>query len=191
MDETVKTKDLKVGKASESDALISAFCHTVTDFLSTSAIREVPILVAETLPSLLSCPDLLTAEQRSLNGDDYEKHQIFLCPNDHFSVLAVVWPAGIYSPIHDHQTWCTFGVLSGEIKETIYEALDDTAECREAFNVGVTHHVAGSISHMPFDSSNIHSMHNPGAMPAISIHIYGGNADKIGANVDKIYTLRT
>ncbi|NKB22072.1 MAG: hypothetical protein GKS01_16410 [Alphaproteobacteria bacterium] len=188
MHEVIDINDLKGAVSSEPAALIPAFCKTVGNLLATLPLEEVPAAIAEHLPVLLSCPDLLTPEQQSLSGDDYEKHEVFLCPHDEFSVLAVVWPAGIHSPIHDHQTWCTFGVLSGEIQETIYEAADGAPDCRDACASSSTHHVAGSVAHMPVNASNIHCMHNPGTTPAVSIHIYGGNAAKLGANVDKIYT---
>jgi predicted metal-dependent enzyme (double-stranded beta helix superfamily) len=191
MHEVIDISELRKSAANDPAALIPAFCKTVADILASLPLEEVPGKIAEQLPSLLSCPDLLTAKQRSLSGDDYEKHEIFLCPHDDFSVLAVIWPAGIHSPIHDHQTWCTFGVLEGEIQETIYRAADASPDCCEADAVSSTHHVAGSVAHMPVNASNIHCMHNLGTTPAISIHIYGGNSSKLGANVDKIYTVRT
>ncbi len=191
MHEVIDMNDLKGSVAKEPATLIPAFCKTVGNLLATLPLEDVPAAVAEHLPVLLSCPDLLTPEQQSLNGEDYEKHEVFLCPHDEFSVLAVVWPAGIHSPIHDHKTWCSFGVLTGEIQETIYESVDAGAECVEARAIDSTHHVAGSVTHMPVNAANIHCMHNPGATPAISIHVYGGNSSKLGANVDKIYTART
>jgi len=191
MNELIDIDDLKGAVANEPAALISAFCKTIADLLTTLPIEEVPGCIAEHLPSLLSCPDLLTPEQQSLNDEGYEKHEVFLCPHDDFSILAVIWPAGIHSPIHDHQTWCTFGVLAGEIQETIYEAINASSDCRDAVAVSSTHHIAGSVAHMPVNASNIHCMHNPGTTPSISIHIYGGNSTKLGANVDKIYTVRT
>ena len=191
MNNVVDISDFREAVDKGPAALIPAFCKIISDLLLTLPLEEVPAKIAENLPALLSCPDLLTPEQRSLSGAEYEKHEVFLCPHDHFSVLAVVWPAGIHSPIHDHQTWCTFGVLAGEIQETIYEAIDASPDCRDAGAVSSTHHIAGSVAHMPVNASNIHCMHNPGTTPSISIHIYGGNSTKLGANVDKIYTVRT
>jgi predicted metal-dependent enzyme (double-stranded beta helix superfamily) len=191
MHDLIDINDPKGAVANEPAALIPAFCKTISDLLTTLPIEEVPGRIAEHLPSLLSCPDLLTPKQQSLNGEGYEKHEVFLCPYDDFSVLAVIWPAGIHSPIHNHQTWCTFGVLAGEIQETIYEVIEDSPDCRDAGAVSSTHHIAGSVAHMSVNASNIHCMHNPGTNPAISIHIYGGNSTKLGANVDKIYTVRT
>ena len=190
MHEVIDINGHKGAVANDPATLIPAFCKTVSELLATLPLEEVPAQIAEHLPSLLSCSDLLTPEQQSPSGEDYEKHEVFLCPHDDFSVLAVVWPAGIHSPIHDHQTWCSFGVLTGEIQETIYSATDATPDCCEAGAVSSTHHIAGSVAHLPANASNIHCMHNPGTTPAISIHVYGGNSAKLGANVDKIYTVR-
>lgn len=189
MHEFSNLDELKGEFSNEAGALIPEFFKTVSNLISTFPLAEVPGRIAEYLPVLMACPDLLTPEQRSLKGLDYEKHEVFLCPNDDFSVLAVVWPSGIHSPIHDHKTWCTFGVLEGEIRETIYEETYE-ASCN-ACAVSITNHLVGSITHMTTDKSNIHCMHNPGANPAVTIHIYGGNSEKIGANVNKIYATHT
>ncbi len=189
MHELTDLDELKGKFSNEPGALIPEILKTVSDLISTFPLAEVPGRIAEYLPVLMACPDLLTPEQRSLKGLDYEKHEVFLCPNDNFSVLAVVWPAGIHSPIHDHKTWCTFGVLEGEIRETIYEEADSVS-C-DACVVSSTNHVLGSIAYMTIDASNIHCMHNPGSKPAVTVHIYGGNSKKLGANVNKIYTAHT
>ncbi|MAS81886.1 MAG: hypothetical protein CMF45_04290 [Legionellales bacterium] len=179
----------KSGRETESEIIIPEFLKTVSALISTFPLSEVPSLIADYLPALMACPDLLTPEQRSLNGREYQKHEIFLCPNDAFSVLSVVWPAGIYSPIHDHKTWCTFGVIEGEIREIIYEE-DKSASCN-AVAVSSVEHCAASTAHLTTNKSNIHCMHNPGSDPAVTIHVYGGNFKKIGANVNKIYATRS
>ncbi|MBO39169.1 MAG: hypothetical protein CMM75_08360 [Rhodospirillaceae bacterium] len=174
---------------SKFEVILPEFLKTVSALISTFPPADVPSLIAHYLPGLVGCPDLLTPEQRSLNGLDYQKHEVFLCPNDKFSVLAVVWPAGIYSPIHDHKTWCTFGVVEGEIRETIYE--ENKSENGDVTAVSSMDHRVGSIAHMSINESNIHCMHNPGTDPAVTIHVYGGNFKKIGANVNKIYATHT
>jgi len=189
MHELSGVEELEGKFGDEPGALIPKFVKIVSELISTFPLAEIPGQIAEYLPVLMACPDLLTLKQRSLSGLDYEKHEVFLCPHDDFSVLAVVWPAGIHTPIHDHQTWCTFGVLEGEIRETVYEEADGVG-C-DACAVSSTNHVVGSIAHMTTSASNIHCMHNPGAKPAVTIHIYGGNSEKLGANVNKIYTART
>ncbi|MBK18649.1 MAG: hypothetical protein CMM52_07415 [Rhodospirillaceae bacterium] len=187
----VDLEDHRKAAAVGPDAVIPAFCKTVGRLLADHPLTEVPERIAGYMPTLLSVPDLLKPEQKTLSGENYEKHEVFLCPHDEFSVLAVVWPAGIHSPIHDHLTWCTFGIFEGEIQETVYEAADVSADCCDAIAINRTHHVEGSVAHLPVNASNIHCMHNPGKTPAVSIHVYGGNSSKLGANVEKIYTARS
>jgi len=39
------------------------------------------------------------------------------------------------------------------------------------------------------DAPNIHRIHNPTDEIAISIHVYGGNCETRGPNLDRIYTV--
>ena len=85
------------------------FCRTVSRIIAETPIEKVPELISDYLPKALKAQGLLTAEQTALPPTGYGRHDVFLCPNDDFSIIAAVWPAGIFSPIHDHKTWCTFG----------------------------------------------------------------------------------
>ena len=42
---------------------------------------------------------------------------------------------------------------------------------------------------MPVDGPNIHTINNPTEEVAISIHVYGGNFEILGPNLDTIYTV--
>ena len=174
-------------RGTESEIIIPEFLKTVSALLSTFPLSEVPSLIADYLPVLMACPDLLTPEQRSLNGKDYEKHEVFLCPNDEFSVLSVVWPAGIYSPIHDHKTWCTFGVFDGVIQETRYRADPINPGGLDVIRTEKVERITGDVAHLPVGGGDIHCMHNPTDRAAVSVHVYGGNSVKIGPNVVNVY----
>ena len=166
--------------------LFTEFCETISQLIPEFSSNNIAPKIPKYLPALLSMPNFLSSEQRLLSGEDYKKIDLFLCPNDEFSVLAIIWPAGIYSPIHDHQTWCAFGVLEGAIQENHYQVVDNEEDCRKAELIDSIWHPQGSVAFMS-SKKNIHCMHNPGSSPAISIHVYGGNSTKLGANVDKIY----
>jgi len=186
MPEFVDSSALSSKLVPSSPNLLTEFCETISQLISEHPSNKIAPKISEYLPPLLSMPNLLSSEQRLLSGEDYEKYEIFLCPNDDFSVLAIVWPAGIYSPIHDHQTWCAFGVLEGVMQENHYQAVDNEEDCHKADLIDSIRHPQGSVTFM-CSEKNIHCMHNPGSSPAISIHVYGGNSTKLGANVDKIY----
>ena len=186
MGELFGAGDLSSNFVSSSTNLFTEFCETISQLIPGYPLNKIASQIPKYLPPLLSMPNLLSVEQRLLSSENYEKFELFLCPNDEFSVLAIIWPAGIYSPIHDHQTWCAFGVLEGVIQENHYQAVDNEEDRCTAELINSIRHPQGSVSFMS-SKKNIHCMHNPGASPAISIHVYGGNSTKFGANVDKIY----
>jgi len=163
------------------------FCKTVGRLVADNPVDQVPGLIAEYLPEILIDRTLLGPEHKALPPEGYGRHDVFLCPNDDFSIIAAVWPAGIVSPIHDHQTWCTFGVFEGVIQETRYRAASDDPRCLEAVAVETVNHLAGDVAHLPVGGGDIHCMHNPTDRAAVSVHIYGGNAVKRGHNVVKVY----
>ena len=165
------------------------FCLRTGAIVSRHPDREVPERIAELLPALLRRPDLLTAAQCAAPETGYGRHDVFICPREKFSVIAAVWPPGISSPVHDHFTWCSFGVYRGVLLETRYDPIALDAEEARAVMTGVHERVAGDVSHLSRDESNIHCIHNPGDIPAISIHVYAGNSLKMGPNVEKVYTV--
>ncbi len=160
------------------------FCRRVEEIIAAAPEAEIPSRIAAVLPSLLTTPDLLTTEQRTVPSHGYARHHLFICPSEAFTVLSVVWPAGIVSPIHDHKTWCAFGVYEGVIRETRYVQ-------SAAAVISTTDLFAGHVAHLPVDAPDIHCMQNPSGDPAISIHVYAGDAVKLGPNVKNIYASET
>ncbi len=163
---------------------LAAFCRRVGEVIDTAPAAEIAARIAALLPPLLATPNLLAPEQRAVPPRGYGRHDVFICPNEAFSVLAAVWPAGFVSPIHDHMTWCALGIYEGVIRETRYAPVGDAA----AAPVSVTDLMAGDVAYLPVDSPDIHCMHNPTGEPAISIHVYGDATTKLGPNLKTIYT---
>lgn len=190
--------DLIDSSASESTvvpatakALLKRFCGSVGAVVNDTPLADVPAKVADLLPELVAMPDILTDSQRQAPVDGYGRNRVFICPQDKFSVLAMIWPAGVSTPIHDHRDWCSLGVYQGVIEETRYLPLDDTPECTIAVPSKVVRHVPGAVGHMPVFEPNIHKIHNPTDEVAISIHVYGGNCEALGPNLDKIYSVQS
>lgn len=182
-----------LGRTQEAGSvqILEAFCRAIGEITANLPEEEIPGRIAALLPGILRQPDLLTPEQCEEPETGYDRHTIFICPGDRFSVMAVVWPAGVCSPIHDHATWCAFGVYDGVVEETCYEALGESHLDSDgkplARLVSTRLHRPGAVDHMPAAATHIHRMHNPGSQAAISIHVYGGNCEKQGPNVDKVY----
>lgn len=194
MDSSIQTDTLKAVSAgcdaSPRSPALARFCQSVGRIVANSRVCEVPARVAAILPDIIGVPGLLSDAERRLPESGYGRHVVHLCPDDLFSVLAVVWPVGIFSLIHDHETWCAFGVYEGVLEETRYLPAKASTDCRAAIEQEVVRHRVGAIGHLPVDAPNIHRMHNPTTEPVISIHIYGGNSEKQGPNMDRVYQVQ-
>ncbi len=168
---------------------LGEFCRAVGRMVQGSPKKETPARVAALLPGLLSIPDLLCDAQRAAPADGYGRNKLFLCPDDLFSVLAMVWPPGVATPIHDHKTWCAFGIYQGMVEETRFHPAVAGPEGPMAVPAAVIRHRVGAIGHLPVDAPDIHRIHNPTAAPAVSSHVYGGNFEKLGPNLGRIYAV--
>jgi len=118
---------------------------------SHSGWSETAQLVANQLRRHLPTPDLLTAEQRLGSADGYRSYTLHVEPDGSFSVGALVWRPGQLTRIHDHITWCAFGVIQGVEHEELFDA---------DLNVGgrSDHHVGAVSAFAP--PGDIHRVHN-------------------------------
>jgi len=135
-------------------------------------------LVAEQLRLHLPTPDVLTAEQRLGSPDDYVGHNLHVEPDGSFSIVALVWRPGQVTRIHDHMTWCVFGVIQGVEHEELFDA--------DLKLVGRSANHAGDVSGFA-PPGDIHRVHNTGEETAISIHIYGTDISRVGSSARRYY----
>src|SRR5262249_3125450 len=129
-----------------------------TDWVATAQ------LVVEQLRAHLPSVDVLNAEQRLGSPDHYCDHTLYVEPAGAFSILAVVWRPGQITRIHDHITWCAFGVIQGCEYEELYDA--------ELNLLGHNENHVGDVSGFA-PPGDIHRVHNTSQTTAISIHVYG------------------
>ena len=123
-------------------------------------------------------PDVLTAEQRLGSPDGYRSHTLHVEPDGSFSIIAVVWRPGQVTRIHDHLTWCVFGVIQGVEHEELFDA--------DLNLIGRSDNHVGDVSGFA-PPGDIHRVHNTGDTTAISIHIYGTDVTRIGSSVRRYY----
>jgi 3-mercaptopropionate dioxygenase len=147
--------------------------------------RRTAQLVAAELRAHLPSPEILSPAQRVGEDDNYVTHQLHIEPDGAFSIVALVWRPDQVTPIHDHVTWCVFGVLQG-------------VEYEEVFKLAATEEYlveAGSNSNRTGDVNgfappgDIHRVRNVGDGTAISLHIYGTDVSRIGSSVRRYYDL--
>ncbi|MGN9912833.1 hypothetical protein ACTMTJ_35390 [Phytohabitans sp. LJ34] len=135
-------------------------------------------LVAEQLRRHLPSPDVLTAEQRLGSADGYGSHTLHVEPDGSFSILAIVWRPGQITRIHDHLTWCVFGVIQGVEREELFDA--------DLNLIGRSDNKTGEVSGFA-PPGDIHRVHNTTGGTAISIHIYGTDVTRVGSSVRRYY----
>ena len=135
-------------------------------------------LVADQLRRHLPTPDVLTAAQRLGSPDDYCGHNLYVEPDGSFSIVALAWRPGQLTRIHDHMTWCVFGVIQGVEHEELFDA---------GLNlVGRSANHVGDVSGFA-PPGDIHRVHNTAEETAISIHIYGTDITRIGSSARRYY----
>jgi predicted metal-dependent enzyme (double-stranded beta helix superfamily) len=139
---------------------------------------ETAQLVADQLRRHLPTPDVLTVEQRLGSPDGYRGHTLHVEADGSFSIVGLVWRPGQRTRIHDHVTWCTFGVIQGVEYEELFDA-DLNVIGRSANHVG---DVSGFAP-----PGDIHRVHNTGTETAISIHVYGTDVTRVGSSARRYY----
>jgi predicted metal-dependent enzyme (double-stranded beta helix superfamily) len=135
-------------------------------------------LVADQLRLHLPGPDVLTPEQRLGTPDRAASHTLHVEPDGSFSIIAVVWRPDQVTRIHDHTTWCVFGVIQGTEHEDVFDA--------DLNLIGHSDAVAGDVNGFA-PPGDIHRVHNTGDEVAISIHVYGTDVTRIGSSVRRYY----
>jgi 3-mercaptopropionate dioxygenase len=139
---------------------------------------ETAQLVAGQLRRHLPTPDVLSPEQRLGSPDGYRSHTLHVEPDGSFSIVALVWRPGQLTRIHDHMTWCVFGVIQGVEHEELFDADLDV--------IGRSDNHVGDVDGFA-PPGDIHRVHNTGDTTAISIHVYGTDVTRIGSSVRRYY----
>ena len=135
-------------------------------------------LVADQLRRHLPTPDVLTGAQRLGSPDDYCAHNLYVEPDGSFSIVALVWRPGQLTRIHDHVTWCVFGVIQGVEHEELFDA--------DLNMVGSSDNHVGDVSGFA-PPGDIHRVHNTAEETAISIHVYGTDVTRLGSSARRYY----
>jgi 3-mercaptopropionate dioxygenase len=145
--------------------------------------RQTARLVARELERHLPSPYVLTLEQRIGDPEGYRSYPLHIEPDGSFSVVALVWRPGQVTPIHDHVTWCVFGVIQGVEHEELFR-LDQEIDCLVEAGTSTNH--PGDVNGFA-PPGDIHRVRNVGDDTAISIHVYGTDVSRIGSSVRRYY----
>lgn len=102
-----------------------------------------------------------------VSGTGGNARQVFY-RSPQLTLLKVCFPSGRRTPPHDHGTWATILLLSGEEKNTLYRR--ENGALRKAGEVTLAR---GSVLTMRSDT--VHVAECLSDTPAIGLHVYGGD----------------
>jgi len=120
----------------------------------------------------------LTSAQRIGDPDRYRAHVLHVEPDGSFSVLALVCQPGQVTRIHDHITWCVFGVIQGVEHEELFD--------QQLHPLGVTNNYPGDVNGFA-PPGDIHRVRNISDVTAISIHVYGADLSRVNSSIRRYY----
>jgi predicted metal-dependent enzyme (double-stranded beta helix superfamily) len=141
--------------------------------------------VAGALRAHLPGPAILTDAQREGDPAGYRSHLLHCEPDGSFSIVAMVWLPGQVTPVHDHVTWCVFGVLQGAEHEELFRLAEDGQSLVRA---GSAENTAGDVSGFA-PPGDIHRVRNTGDGVTISLHVYGADIARLGCSIRREYEL--
>ncbi len=142
-------------------------------------------LVAEQLRLNLPGPDILTDAQRVGDPAGYRSHLLHAEPGGSFSIVAMVWLPGQVTPVHDHVTWCVFGVIQGAEHEELFALADNGSRL---VRTGSARNTTGQVSGFA-PPGDIHRVRNTGGGVTISLHVYGADISRLGCSIRREYDL--
>lgn len=142
--------------------------HELVARMAQAAGSANPMAAArEAIDGLRGDLDAIGQALAYVSGVGGNARQVFYrSPN--LTLLKVCFPAGRRTPPHDHGTWATILLLSGEEKNTLYRREHGTL--RKAGEVTLTR---GSV--LPMRADTAHVAECLGDVPAIGLHVYGGD----------------
>jgi predicted metal-dependent enzyme (double-stranded beta helix superfamily) len=128
-------------------------------------------------------PDLLGPQQRVPQSGCYARHVLYSDAGGLFTILAIVWAPGQFSAAHAHHTWCGYAVYENPLHETLFRF--DPAKAK-AEPVRTEVRVPGYSCYAGAGLDQIHRLGNSGPRPAISIHAYGVERERIATHVNRV-----
>ena len=143
-----------------------------------------PHAIGARLRALLAEDDWLALRYRVGDRNSYRQHLLHVSPCRRLSIVALVWMPGQRTPIHDHVSWCVVGVYEGLELETRYRAIRiDGRRCLE--EIGTVEARPGHVEVIVPPVEDIHSVTAIGDGPAISIHVYGADIERLGSSIHR------
>lgn len=175
---------------SDSNAHAQEALQSLTQDIAKACCEQAiltPRAVRQALDCSLDAEASLTLVQQILmlprNEHAYTRHVLYADPKGRFTVVALVWEKGQSSPVHAHFTWCAYKVLNGQLAESHFEwdAVGEKARLTGQIQRPSGQSVCGHAG-----LELIHQLGNQHEQPAVSIHVYGMDIERIGTHVNRV-----
>ncbi len=140
--------------------LVAAFAGAAESADSMQAVREV-------LDGMTGKVAAIEQSLAYIKGSGGNANQVFY-RSPQLTLLKVLFPNGRRTPPHDHGTWATIMLLSGEEKNTLYRVED--GRLRRAGEATLQ---PGKILSMREDVAHVAEC--VGDRPTVGLHVYGGD----------------
>jgi predicted metal-dependent enzyme (double-stranded beta helix superfamily) len=147
-----------------------------------SSEAKGPRIIAALRAAIVS-PGVLTPDQCAPDCDHYARHTLYADPAGRFTILSLVWGPGQFSPPHAHAVWCAYAVVDRTLTETLYRF--DAAR-QKAVALGATARDPGYACFAQAGLDQIHRLGNAGSEPAISLHVYGVESERVCTHVNRL-----
>jgi predicted metal-dependent enzyme (double-stranded beta helix superfamily) len=157
---------------------LKAFIAEVEQVVATSEDRHDTIArLSPSFATLLADPTWLHADFRHPVAGKFVQYAIYRAENASLSVMAMVVPPGVATPVHDHRAWGLVGVYQGRQREKVYRRLDDGSRPDFADLQQVAENILapGDITTLVPPEGDIHMIETISDEPSISIHVLGND----------------
>jgi predicted metal-dependent enzyme (double-stranded beta helix superfamily) len=139
---------------------------------------------AETINRLYSSFAELLSDRTWLHPDhrqpipgQFSQYAIYRAEDGSLSIMAMVVPTGVATPVHDHRAWGLVGVYQGQQREKVYRRTDDGSNPDFADLRQVAENILkpGDITTLLPPEGDIHMIETVSDEPSISIHVLGND----------------
>jgi predicted metal-dependent enzyme (double-stranded beta helix superfamily) len=135
------------------------------------------------LQTAAAATNLLGPAWRAPRNDCYARHLLYADPAGRFTVLSLVWGPGQFSPPHAHETWCAYAVVENVLSETLYDFDPQSGKVTAS---GTAVREPGYACFAAAGLDQIHRLGNAGGAPAITLHVYGVEGQRVGTHVNRL-----
>jgi 3-mercaptopropionate dioxygenase len=158
--------------------ILKSFIAEVEQVVALSDDRRDTIArLKPSFAALLTDSTWLHADFRQPVAGKFVQYAIYRAEDASLSVMAMVVPAGVATPVHDHRAWGLVGVYQGRQREKVYRRLDDGARPNFAELQQIAENILspGDITTLVPPEGDIHMIETISAEASISIHVLGND----------------